>query len=270
MRIILTVCAVLLLIVVVSAHGETTTSNTDKPAGESNQWTFSVIPYVWGVSVHGKVTVGHYSTSSSMSFSDIIRDMKAAGELHLEAQKGSIGFFLDPTYTKLRQNTTVTRVPSGAPPPPWDVTLTSEMWLVEFGGFYQAGKWFLDGKKEGRTASVDVLAGGRYWYMHGDLDTSIPYSSSKTNQFVDPIIGARATIDLTDKFSFRLKGDIGGFGVGSDFTWNALAGFGYQFSKGVTALLGYRYLYMDYKTSTSSARYHITMQGPIGGVMFNF
>jgi opacity protein-like surface antigen len=144
------------------------------------------------------------------------------------------------------------------------------MWLVEFGAFYQAGKWFLDGKKEGRTASVDVLAGGRYWYMHGDLDTSIPYSSSTTNQFLDPMIGARVTVDLTDTLSFRLKGDIGGFGVGSDFTWNALAGFGYQFTKGVTALLGYRYLYMDYKTGTSSARYHITMQGPIGGVMFIF
>ncbi len=186
----------------------------------------------------------------------------------MRRKKGSIGFFLDPTYTKLRQDTTVTRVPSGSPPPPWDVTLTSEMWLVEFGAFYQARKWFLDGNKEGRAASVDLLAGGRYWYMHGDLDTGNPYSSSKTNQFLDPMIGARVTVDLTDTLSFRLKGDIGGFGVGSDFTWNALAGFGYQFTKGVTALLGYRYLYMDYKTGTSSARYHITMQGPIGGVIF--
>jgi len=222
----LTVCVALLLLVLTSAYGQTAVSTADKPRAGNDQWTFSVIPYLWGVSMDGKVTVGHYSTSSSMSFSDIMQDMKAAGELHLEAQKGSIGFFLDPTYTKLRQDTTVTRVPSGAPPPPWDVTLTSEMWLVEFGAFYQVGKWFLDGNNEGRTASVDVLAGGRYWYMHGDLDTGNPYSSSKTNKFLDPMIGVRATVDFTEKLSFRLKGDIGGFGVGSDFTWNALAGFG--------------------------------------------
>jgi opacity protein-like surface antigen len=84
------------------------------------------------------------------------------------------------------------------------------------------------------------------------------------------MIGARVTVDITDRLNFRLKGDIGGFGVGSDFTWNVLAGLGYRFSGNITALLGYRYLYMDYKTGTSRARYDVTMQGPMAGVMFAF
>lgn len=28
-------------------------------------------------------------------------------------------------------------------------------------------------------------------------------------------------LDLTDRWSLRLAGDVGGFGVGSDFTWAA-------------------------------------------------
>jgi hypothetical protein len=57
----------------------------------------------------------------------------------------------------------------------------------------------------------------------------------------------------------------------SDWIWEIDARGNYTYvSPKVTALLGYRYLYMDYKTGTSSARYHITMQGPIGGVMFSF
>jgi hypothetical protein len=61
-----------------------------------------------------------------MTFSDIMSDMKAAGEIHLEAQKGRMGFFLDPTYIKLREDTTLAGVPNGtAPPPTRDITFTS-------------------------------------------------------------------------------------------------------------------------------------------------
>ncbi len=84
-KIMLTDCVALLLLVLTSAYGQTAASNEEKPTTGNDQWTFSVIPYLWGVSMNGKVTVDHYSTSSSMSFSDIMRDMKAAGELHLEA-----------------------------------------------------------------------------------------------------------------------------------------------------------------------------------------
>ena len=240
------------------------------PAGGTDRWQFSLTPYVWGVNASGKVTIGNYSTSSSMSFSDIMRDMEAAAEIHFEARKGAFGFFLDPTYMKLDQSSTLTAVPVGTQfPASRYVTFTSEMWLVEFGGFYQAGKWLLDGNEKGRKVRVDLIAGGRYWYVHGDLDTGTS-SASKTNQFVDPFIGARVIVDITEKLTFRLRGDVGGFGVGSDIAWNGLGGFGYQFSPGVAGLLGYRYLYMDYKTGTSRARYDITMQGPTAGVMFTF
>ena len=41
-------------------------------------------------------------------------------------------------------------------------------------------------------------------------------------------------------------GDIGGFGVGCHFTFQLLAGVNWQFTKIVSAKLGYRYLYQDY------------------------
>jgi opacity protein-like surface antigen len=40
--------------------------------------------------------------------------------------------------------------------------------------------------------------------------------------------------------------DIGGFGVGSDFTWQALVGANYELSKTFAAKFGYRYLGVDY------------------------
>lgn len=47
----------------------------------------------------------------------------------------------------------------------------------------------------------------------------------------------------------RLRGDVGGFGVGSQFTWQALGVYTYEFSSGRTAwsaVLGYRAIGLNY------------------------
>jgi hypothetical protein len=51
--------------------------------------------------------------------------------------------------------------------------------------------------------------------------------------FIGGIIGARVEQDLSGKFFFRAAGDVGGFGVSSDFTWQALAMFGYRIDLGI-------------------------------------
>jgi hypothetical protein len=44
------------------------------------------------------------------------------------------------------------------------------------------------------------------------------------------IIGLSAGIDITKHWALTVEGDIGGFGVGSDFTWNALGLISYRTS----------------------------------------
>ena len=40
--------------------------------------------------------------------------------------------------------------------------------------------------------------------------------------------------------------DVGGFGIGSDFTWQAMLGVNYEFSPTVVGKAGYRMLGVDY------------------------
>ncbi len=269
--IVLAVFAALFLFCADLACAETVAPGSDKSPHGGDGWQFSVTPYMWAVSIDSKVTIGNYSSSSRMTFSDIWNSMEIAGEVHLEARKGKLGFFVDPTYLKLRQDNTFTGTRNGASPPPVrNLTFTADMWLVEFGVSYEVGKWALGDKGQGRSVSVDVFGGGRYCYLRGSLDTSSPVSSTSTNDFVDPIIGATLKADFTEKLMVYLRGDIGGFSVGSDFSWNGAALFGYRITPAITALLGYRMLYCDYKAGTSRARYDITMQGPIAGIMFQF
>jgi len=255
-----------------SAYGQATVAGAGKPAegGGDAKWNFTIAPYMWAVSMDGKVTVGDYSASSSMSFSDIMKNLQVGGLMHMEARKGGLGFFVDPIYLKMKQDTTLRAVAAGgAQPPTRDITATIETWLVEFGAIYQAGKWRLGDKGSVRSASLDIYGGGRYWYMHNSLDTSGPASPTSTVDFVDPMIGLSFNTDLTERVVLNLRGDIGGFGVGSDFSWSAAALFGYRFTGDITGFLGYRTLYLDYKTS-DSPRFKITMQGPITGVVFAF
>lgn len=274
MAITLAVFLIVLALAASPAHAQSTGPGTGKPAGGttngSGQWNFSITPYMWAVSLDSKVTVGDYTASSSMSFSDIMKDLQVGGLLHMEARNGRFGFFVDPIYLKIRQDTTFRGASSGtAPPPTRDITLTIDTWLVEFGALYTVGKWNLDDRAGGRLASLDVYGGGRYWYMHSSLDTSGPLSPTKTVDFLDPMVGLSFMTDLTEKVVLNVRGDIGGFGVGSDFSWSAAALFGYRFTPGITGLLGYRALFVDYKTS-DSPRLNMTMQGPIMGIMFSF
>ena len=253
-----------------SARAQDSAAGAGKPATGSGPWSFSITPYMWAVSIDGKVTVGDYSASSSMAFSDIWKNMQAGGLVHMEARNGRFGFFVDPIYLKMRQDTTFRGASSGTSPPPTrDITLTVETWLVEFGVMYELGRWGLDNKKAGRAATLEVYGGGRYWYTHTNLDTTGPVNPTQTLSFTDPMIGLSFKADLTERVVMNLRGDIGGFGVGSDFSWNAAALFGYRFTPAITGFLGYRAIYLNYKTG-DDPRFNMTMQGPITGIEFKF
>lgn len=244
-------------------HGQ-----TEQPP--ENQWKFAVIPFMWAINIDSKVTVGGYDTSTTTSFGDILPNLNGAMMIHLEAQKGKFGLFLEPQYSKIKvDGTFVRRRDANLPAIPRDLTLTYEQWTIEGGGFYQAGKWRV-GENKDQWVVLDVLAGARYWSINIDLDTSTNINPGRSNSWVDPIIGARLNADLSKKLMLNLRADIGGFGVGSDFSWNGLAVIGYRFTENITGLMGYRALYVNYKSGTSRARYEQTLHGPIMALAFTF
>ena len=95
---------------------------------------------------------------------------------------------------------------------------------------------------------LEVGAGGRLNNIATDIDVrrnvlpagteEVTGSASKT--WFDPIIIARISADIKDKWLFQLSGDLGGFGVGSDFTWQLQAYAGYRFAKLFQLTAGYR------------------------------
>jgi hypothetical protein len=64
--------------------------------------------------------------------------------------------------------------------------------------------------------------------------------------WVDPFVGLRARYNFNDKYYLTGRADIGGFGVGADFSWHVNAGIGCQLSPSLFLEVTYRALGMDY------------------------
>lgn len=106
------------------------------------------------------------------------------------------------------------------------------------------------------AAILDVIAGFRYWSVDSELTlkgAAFPgvfpeQSISNKEDWVDPLIGLKGLTPIGEsKFFVSGAFALGGFGVGSDFMWDASINLGYQWTRGFSTTVGYRYLDVDYE-----------------------
>lgn len=140
-------------------------------------------------------------------------------------------------------------------------------------------------------AGFDFVAGARYWHqsstVSADLSTTVNLdglivegnrvlAKSGSVDWVDPFIGVRFRQALANGQSVNLRGDIGGFDVGSDVTWQVVASYNFQIcttdSYAIDGYVGYRALSVDYSQGAGSNRYEFDaiMQGPVVGASLRF
>ena len=80
-------------------------------------------------------------------------------------------------------------------------------------------------------------------------------SAEKTIDWWDPFVGLRLRHKHAPGHEFTLQGDVGGFGVGSDFTWHVLAAYNFPVEFAglkFTSYLGYRALSIDYEEESGN------------------
>jgi hypothetical protein len=93
-----------------------------------------------------------------------------------------------------------------------------------------------------------------------------------TETWFDPMIIARIKKSEVDKFVYQFRGEIGGFGIGSDLAWQIQAYAGYRFSKLFEMTAGYRIISLDYESGSGQDRfeYDVDTSGPVIRFGFNF
>lgn len=121
----------------------------------------------------------------------------------------------------------------------------------------------------GAETTVDLLGGLRAWSLDGSVSVpAAPIHIAPGADFVDPIIAARVNTRLNDRLSALSYADIGGYGAGSDLTWQAAVTANYHATDRLFLSVGWRHLYVDY--SDDGTVFKGAMTGPVIGATLTF
>jgi hypothetical protein len=105
-----------------------------------------------------------------------------------------------------------------------------------------------------------------------DFDAAILPDVSGSQDWLDPFIGGRLKHDFSERWSFRGRGDVAGFGIsdGSDFTWNlALLGQA-RFARRWSFVFGYRWFDIDFENRDDQFAMDVRQEGPVLAIAYSF
>ena len=149
-----------------------------------------------------------------------------------------------------------------------DVTIG--LTTVELGVGYRLGKCVHGTDCCGREKSTSwyAYAGARYFEIRAEIQPLRLPSIKQSEDFVDPIIGGLVQWELGSRWRVRAEANIGGFGVGSDFSYLVRASVSYEFTQSLYASLGF--MALDIDAAKDGLAWDVTLYGPFVSLGFTF
>ena len=231
------------------------------PGTKQSEWQFSAQPYLWMSGMKGDMGVVEQvePVGVDLSFIDIVGAMKFALMGNFEARKGRFVASADALFLSMgaSDNIEIREVDF------LDVELDTRTFIATMAAGYRA--------VDQPGVSLDVLAGPRIYSMKTSLDLEGPnrsFSGSKTETWVDPVIAVRFDAALSENWSVRAYGDVGGFGIASDHTWQLSGAVDYRISRRWSLSAGWRHLDIDF--DHNGFVFDAAMSGPILGAIYRF
>jgi hypothetical protein len=222
------------------------------PLAGPAQTTHAVTGYGMGTQVTGTAGVGDLSADFDVSIEEFLEDLEMGGLATYRWETPRWSFVLGGSFFGLGQST-----PAGE--------MDFDTTVAEFDAGYRFNE------------VVQVCAGIRYPDLSVELRGERllggePFHAKNGDEFIDPVVGARFVLPLSEKWVVQGQGDIGGFGVGMDFEWQAMLDLGYGAGDAWAFWLGYRALCQDFSDAGTNERFDMdpTYQGPELGVTFSF
>jgi hypothetical protein len=216
-------------------------------------WEFSLTPYFMAPAMDGKSAIGPVDINVSASPADIFRNLNWGAMGILEANNGKFGFAVDLTYMDLEADG-----PGGR---------------ATFSGHQGAYTPMLLARID---PNAEVYVGARINDIGATISGTGPLgnarSVSRSESWVDPVVGIRTNFQLSRTIDLTVMADVGGFGIASDIAVQAWPSFGFRLGNSAKAILGYRAIYTKYETGSGldSFVYDVLTHGPTLGVQFRF
>lgn len=229
------------------------------PAAAQEGWSFALSPYVWLPGMTTALDTDQGKVEIETDADDVLTELDFAFMGAAEARKDRWGLILDLIYSDISAST----------PTPLGLLWTEadvETRMTAFTTY--AGYRVLENPK----GYVDLLGGGRYYSLDVDLTLEPGIAEGRSfdlsDTWADPVLGARGRYAFTDRWYGTALGDYGGFGGGSDESWQLLATVGYQFNPRWSVQGGWRYLAIE--KEVDGLDLELDLSGPILGLTARF
>ena len=230
--------------------GDTKVEHTASPANTSlsESWKFTVRPYLFFTGVSGSVTVDPITIPINSTFSSLLDNLRLGFFISLSAEKRKWGVYTDFQYSNLFAEGTG-RIPS---------SFELENTLGELDLTFRVPS----------APTLRFLAGARIYSIKQTVTVAGEELPEASTTVFDPVIGAQGAWKLSSRWDYEMRGDIGGFGLSSEFTYQLLMLFHWELSQSVSIPFGYRIL--GYQIKKSSVHFNYRMTGAMLGLEFRF
>ncbi len=223
----------------------------------AGDWRQSVFLYGMGATIDGDAQIGQLQVPVDVGMSDFFDSLKFGAMAAYEIRNDVWSFGGDTTYMNLGWSQ---RTQHGRASASLDVEQFTLMATV------------------GRRVSphLEALLSIAYFDVAADLRLRVlqqVVTASRDANWIDPLVGLRLELPMGEsKWRFTLRGDIGGFGVGSDLTWQALTRLTRQNTDRFGWYVGYRALGYDYEEGKGRnyQHYDLRQYGPGAGIAISF
>jgi hypothetical protein len=227
---------------------------------QSDDWEFTIAPYfVFGNMTGDAGVISPDEVPIDLGFGDLMENFKGGVIIHTEVWKSGWGVMGDLIWMSFGRDLDTPG------PLPLVLDVSADQFIIE--GFF-AHRWAEPDRQ------VDVFAGVRVWDIGLDLDlVDTDHALDLGDTWVDPVVGSRVVRNLSDRWLLLARGDIGGFRVGSDFSWNVQGGVGYEVADWFSLVAEYKALWVDFnneKTGLDFFSYDMLTHGPAIALAFHF
>jgi hypothetical protein len=220
-----------------------------------------ITPYVWLSGFGGTIQPfpGAPQFRASKSFGELLKDVDAALFVSGLVRIDRFVAVTDLTHSSASKEGLV---PTGNPAAPF---LPAEGRLRQTSWTLAGGYRVIDDP----SVTVDLLGGLRAWWLRARVEVPLAGVARAPNaDFVDPMVMGRVNWRLAPNVSLLVVGDVGGLGIGSEFTGQALATLNARVAEGVWLSGGYRHLAVDRRDG--GTRIDAALSGPILGATVTF
>jgi len=246
-----------------SAQNQATTAPAPDPAPQSaptsddDKWHFVIAPYLWFPGISGNVGALGHDASVHASPTDVLGYFNFGIMGAVEARRNRLIVPVDFMWVRLGDNKSV---------PETDLDQTSlNVKVTESVLTPKVGFRFADTERW----KADALFGIRYWHLGQNITLNPSgLGVSPSANWVDFNLGMRVAAAVTPKVGITAFADEGA--GGSRLDYQAGGFFGYKIKPTIALLLGWRYLYVDYKDrSAKGFIFDVHQSGPMLGLTWD-